>query len=293
MGRRKSELAELDHLARKVWGDNAYQRVEQVRAARAARRARIRDVTAIALGAPLIVLAAGLVLLPAAAYAHTSAIDISCTEVDFHYQSFGDASTTAHETIMVDGSTVVERDFTVTTSDVTDAVALSLGAGTHVVDANDSWSSTDGGGSAQAEQTLSDCAPGETTTSTVAPGTTASPSTSSSTSTSPSTTVASTTSVVPTTTVPPTTVPPTTPTTAGSTTSTATTPVTGLGSTSTTTVVATTTGPSSSPTTNAPVGNPLPFTGSSRTPPAIALALVGSGLVAMGIGGRRRPSRSR
>src|SRR5882757_7135399 len=133
MGRRKSELAELDHLARKVWGDNAYQRVEQVRAARAARRARIRDVTAIALGAPLIVLAAGLVLLPAAAYAHTSATDISCTEVDFHYQSFGDASTTAHETITVDGSTVVERDFSVTSSDVTDAVALNLGAGTHVV----------------------------------------------------------------------------------------------------------------------------------------------------------------
>jgi hypothetical protein len=287
MGRRKSELAELDDLARKVWGDNAYQRVEQGRAARAARRARIRDVTAIALGAPLIVLAAGLVLLPAAAYAHTSAIDISCTEVDFHYQSFGDASTTAHETITVDGASVVERDFTVTTSDVTDAVALNLGAGTHVVHASDSWSSTDGGGSAQADQTLSDCTPAETT-STVAPNTTAASSTSSSTSTSPSTTAASTTTVVPVTTVPP-----TTPTTAGSTTSTATTPVTGLGSTSTTTVVATTTGPSSSPTTNPPVTNPLPFTGSSRTPPAIAMGLIGSGLVAMGIGGRRRPSRSR
>ena len=281
MGRRKNELAELDQLAKRVWGEKAYQRVEQVRAARAARRARLRDVTAIALGAPLIVLAAGLVLLPVTAYAHTSAIDISCTEVDFHYQSFGDASTTAHETVTVDGRVAVERDFTFTTSDVTDAVALSPGAGTHVVRANDSWTSTDGGGSAQADQTLSDCTPGETTSTTVSPSSTAL----SSTSTSPSSTAAPTTTEVPVTTVPP-----TTPTTAMPTTSTATTPVTGLGSTST--VVATTT-PPSAPTTKSPVKNPLPFTGSSRTPPAIALALIGSGLVAMGIGGRRRPSRSR
>ncbi len=88
------------------------ERVEEVRAARCARRARIRDITSIALGLPLIALAVGLVLLPAAAYAHTSAIDISCNEVDFHYQSFGDASTTAHEIVTVDGNTVFARDFT-------------------------------------------------------------------------------------------------------------------------------------------------------------------------------------
>ncbi len=277
MGSRKREQAELHNLNRLIWGAAVYDRhVEQSKAQRAARRARRRSTASIVLGLTFLSAAGVLMLFSGAAFAHDSAIGISCTQVDFNYQNFAGSSTTAHESITVDGGVPIARDFTFTGAQATDSVALSLGSGTHSVSANNSWDSSDGGGSAQAHETLSDCAPPPTSTSTTAPHpttTTVAPTTSTTMGTTTTTTIPATTSTTSATPITP----------LGSTSTTAETPVTPLGSTSTTSPR----GPITTSGSPTPPGQ-LANTGSkSNGPLAAASAMIGLGLLAMGLG--RRP----
>ncbi len=276
MGQRKREAAELRSLNRMIWGASVYDRhVAQSKAERIARRARRTSGVSIGLGVILLAAAAVVFVLPRPAFAHESEISISCTQVTFNYQSFADASTTAHESIAVDNDTPIQHEFTFTGAQATDTVPLSLSPGTHTVHATDAWDSADGGGSAQAQQMLTDCIPPPTTSTTSTTPTTV----------GPSTTIAPTTTTLVTTTTQPTT------------TTTSETPITPLGSTSTTatpiTPLATTstTSPQGPITTFAPPTTPtgqLANTGSSsNTSLAVAIGMVGLGLLAAGLGRRR------
>lgn len=275
MGQRKREAAELQSLNRMVWGDAVYDRhVRESAIARAARRKRRAGAVPIVLGLQLLVAATVVLFLPQAAFAHTSAIEISCTQVNFNYQSFPNESITAHESITVDSDSPLTRDFTFTGPQATDTVALTLGSGTHTVSTIDSWTSSDGPGSAQAALTLSDCGPPPTTSTTQVATTTVAPTTTmGATSTIPVTTSTVTTPVTP----------------LGSTSTTTSSPVGPLGSTSTTAGAPITT--ASAPTTTVPVTQ-LAMTGSSNKPLAAALAMLGLGLLAMGLGRRRRITMS-
>lgn len=282
MGQRKREAAELRSLNRMIWGASVYDRhVAQSRAERAARRARRTSGVSIGLGVILLAAAAIVFVLPRPAFAHESEINISCTQVTFNYQSFADASTTAHESITVDNDAPMQHEFTFTGAQATDTVPLSLSPGTHTVHATDAWDSADGGGSAQAQQTLTDCTPppttstSETTPTTVGPTTTIAPTT---------------TTLVTTTTRPTTTTTSETPITPLGSTSTTATPITPLATASTTS----TTSPRGPITTFATPATPATPTGqlantgsSSNTSLAVAIGMVGLGLLAAGLGRRR------
>jgi len=326
MGRKSREEAALRALARKVWGDSYYERHTATSGASGTRTSRRHHLTAIAgigVGAPLLLSALGMVAFSTAASAHTSTIEISCTQVQFVYQNFEAVLATAHESVSIDGVQVAQRDITFNGPSATDAIPITVPSGTHSVTANDEWFySGQKQGQAYASASLSYCGPGPTTTTTCPPSsTTTAPATTTSTvpatttsttepETSTSTTVPETTTTNPETTT--TTVPETSTTIATETTTTipatsttigedTTTSIPGSNSTSTTTPV----GPEGSTSTSTPVGpqgstsppsttitptppGNLPFTGSGPFPLVGALAALGVGMLAVGLTSLRR-----
>jgi hypothetical protein len=322
MGRRRREQAELEALARRVWGDGYYEHYMQSKPRRRFRlqRSRVQAVVGIGVGVPMLLTAALLSLFVTAASAHVSSIDISCTGVQFSYDDFPTGTTaTSHEVVSIDGIEVAERDFTFVGPSASDTILISVGSGTHLVEANDAWT-FDGRaqGSASDHQHLSYCSSTSTTT---APDTTStsyphhetSTSTTAPHSTTSTTKPHNTTSSAPetTTSVPTTatTAPETTTTTvevttttkpSGSTTTTehgttsTSSPVHNLGSTTTTTRVhphGSTVPPGATSTASPPGGN-LPFTGSGRDSLIGGLFAVGVGMLALGLTSLRK-SRAR
>jgi hypothetical protein len=322
MGRRRREQAELEALARRVWGDGYYEHYMRSKSPRRfrLRGSRVQAAVGIGVGVPMLLTAALLSLFATAASAHVSSIDISCTGVQFAYDDFPTGTTaTSHEVVSIDGVEIAARDFTFVGPSASDTILISVGFGTHRVDASDAWT-FDGRqqGSASDHQHLSDCSPTSTTTapdttSTSSPHhetTTSSPHHETTTSsTAPHNTTSSapeTTTSVPTTA---TTAPESTTTTvevttttgrSGSTTTTehgttsTSTPVHNLGSTTTTTPVqphGSTVPPGATSTASPPGGN-LPFTGSGRDSLVGGLFAVGVGLLALGLTSLRK-SRAR
>jgi hypothetical protein len=322
MGRRRREQAELQALARRVWGDGYYEQYMQSKPPRRFRfrGSRAQAAIGIGVGVPMLLTAALLSVFATAASAHVSSIDISCTGVQFSYDDFPTGTTaTSHEVVSIDGAEVAERDFTFVGPAASDTILISVGFGTHLVEASDAWT-FDGRsqGSASDHQHLSYCSSTSTTT---APGTTSTSSphhetTTSSTkphSTTSTTTPHNTTSSAPetTTSVPTTatTAPETTTTTvevttttkpSGSTTTTehgttsTSSAVPNLGSTTTTTRVhphGSTVPPGATSTASPPGGN-LPFTGSGRDSLIGGLFAVGVGMSALGLTSLRK-SRAR
>jgi hypothetical protein len=322
MGRRRREQAELEALARRVWGDGYYEHYMQSKPRRRFRlqRSRVQAVVGIGVGVPMLLTAALLSLFVTAASAHVSSIDISCTGVQFSYDDFPTGTTaTSHEVVSIDGVEVAERDFTFVGPSASDTILISVGSGTHLVEANDAWT-FDGRaqGSASDHQHLSYCsststttAPDttstsyphhETSTSTTAPHSTTSttkphnttssaPETTTSVPTTATTAPESTTTTVEVTT---TTKPSgSTTTTVHGTTSTSS-PVHNLGSTTTTTTTTTpvrphgSTVPPGATSTASPPGGNLPFTGSGRDSLIGGLFAVGVGLLALGLTSLRR-----
>jgi hypothetical protein len=275
MGRRARERAALTALARKVWGDAFYE--QHVRE-RARRRQRADAMAVIAIGSALLLSALGLMLFSTAASAHSSTINISCTRVEFVYRDFPNVTATSHELVLIDGIQVAERDFTFEGPSAVDVITISIGPGTHVVQARDQWAFNDSPqGSADERQELSDCASPSTTTSTStssSTSTTTLPKTSTSTSvtTAPTSTSTSTTTISRSTTS---VAPPTT--------------IREQGSTSTTAVASTTSTmreqelTSTTATTLTPSITPLPFTGSGRLSLGAALAALGVGALTVGL----------
>jgi hypothetical protein len=319
MGRRRREEAELEALARRVWGDGYYDEYMRSKPPRRFRLqgSRVQAAVGIGVGVPMLLTAAVLSLFVTAASAHVSSIDISCTAVRFTYDDFPSGTTaTSHEVVSIDRAEVAERDFTFVGPSASDTISISVPFGTHRVEGNDAWT-FDGRpqGSASDHQHLSYCSSTSTTTaphttSTTSPhhhhpstSTTAPRSTTST--TSPRNTTSSapeTTSSVPTTA---TTAPESTTTTvevttttarSGSTTTTAhgttstSSPVHNLGSTTTTTPVGPqgSTVPPGATSTASPPGGNLPFTGSGRDSLIGGLFAVGVGLLALGLTSLRK-----
>jgi hypothetical protein len=289
MGRRARERAALAALARKVWGDAFYeQHVRQ----RARRRQRADAMAVIAIGSSLLLSAFGLMLFSTAASAHSSTINISCTRVEFVYRDFPEVTATSHESVVVDGIEVAQRDVTFEGPSAVDVIAISIGPGTHVVQASDEWVFNDSPqGSADEHQELSDCASTSTTTipktSTTTPSSTSvtstttlpKTSTSASVTTAPKSTSTSTTTISKSTTSVPT---PTTVREQGSTSTTA--------AASTTSTIREREFPSTTTTTMAP-STALPFTGSGRLSLGAALAALGVGALTVGLARLGRTTR--
>src|SRR4051812_10710764 len=218
MGRRREE-ASLRALARKVWGDSYYERFERQRAGR---RHRLTAVAGIGVGGPLLLSALAMIAFSTAASAHTSAINISCTQVAFTYRSFpAGVSATAHESVKIDNNEVAQRDFVFIGPSSSDTIPISVGSGTHAVHVSVSWTfNGQPQGSTYGDQQLSYCAPSTTTTAPrTSTTTTTCPPTTTSTTVPATTTSTSTTS----TTIPETTTSSTAPATTTSTSSTTTT----------------------------------------------------------------------
>ncbi len=102
--------------------------------------------------------AAALVVLTAPiASAHTGTININCTQVVFNYQDFpANGQSPIDETVAIDGNTAASKTFILIGSSGSDAVAITVGPGTHTVTASATWT-VDGGGHASASQQLSGC----------------------------------------------------------------------------------------------------------------------------------------
>jgi hypothetical protein len=292
MGRGARERDALRALARKVWGESYYE--HQVRQ-RARRGQRLVALVGIGVGSPLLLTALVLAGFSTTASAHTSTINISCTQVEFVYDSFPDVTATSHESVSIDGVEVATRDFTFEGPSATDVISISVGSGTHTVDAHDQWS-FDGQpqGQADASQELSDCA----TTSTTMPK---SSTTESSTTTVPKTSTTESTTTT-STTVPKSSTSASTSTSTSSSTSTTRSTSTTIGSSTTSTVheqgsTSTTRlstsstvheqGSTSTTTTSTPKRN-LPFTGSGGLSLAAGLAALGVGMLAVGMTSLRR-----
>ena len=106
MGRGARERAALRALARKVWGESYYE--HHVRQ-RARRGQRLVALVGIGVGSPLLLSALVLAGFSTAASAHTSTINISCTQVEFVYDSFPDVTATSHESVSIDGVEVATQ----------------------------------------------------------------------------------------------------------------------------------------------------------------------------------------
>jgi len=294
MGRGARERAALRDLARKVWGDSYYERHVRTRARRGQ---RLLALVGIGIGSPLLLSALVLAGFSTAASAHTSTINISCTQVEFVYESFPDTTATSHESVRIDDVEVAAKDFTFEGPSATDIISISVGSGTHTVAANDQWS-FDGQpqGQADASQELSDCA----TTSTTMPKTSSTPSSSTSV---PKTSTTARTTTTTATTVPKSSTSASTVTTTSTSSSTSTTigvsttmgPSTSTtireqGSTSTTkpSTSSTVHGQGSTTTTSTPPKGSLAFTGSGDLSLVAALAALGAGLLAIGLASLRR-----
>ena len=92
----------------------------------------------IGVGVPMLLTAALLSFFATAASAHVSSIDISCTGVQFSYDDFPTGTTaTSHEVVSIDGVEVAERDFTFVGPSASDTILISVGFGTHSVEADD------------------------------------------------------------------------------------------------------------------------------------------------------------
>jgi hypothetical protein len=139
---------------------------------------------------------AGGALFAAPAWANLSDITIACQAVSFHYTLFSSSGATATEQVSINGSLFASKQFTFSTTEAFDTIAIP-GVTGDVVTASTSWVDvSEGPGSAgPMTQTLTGCQAAPTTTTTV-PATT--------------TTVPATTTTVPATTTIPTTVPATT-----------------------------------------------------------------------------------
>ncbi|MDQ1476180.1 MAG: hypothetical protein QOE62_1409, partial [Actinomycetota bacterium] len=162
MGRRKRELAELEVLARRVWGDAYY---EQHMRAKRSRWSRVQAAVGIGVGVPMLLTASLLSLFATAASAHTSTIHITCPAVEFVYADFpAMTETTSHEVVSIDGVEIAQRDFTFVGSTGSDTIAISVASGTHTVEATAAWT-FDGAprGSASDSQELSKCSSTSTT----------------------------------------------------------------------------------------------------------------------------------
>ena len=208
MRRRRQEEAALSALARKVWGDSYYERYV---GHSSGRRRRL----GVALAAPLLLSVLGIFAFSSAAFAHTSTISITCTQVSFEYHNFASGiPTTAHETVTVDGTEVAVVDFTFTGPSGSHTIPITIGTGSHTVVASTQWNNGTEQGNATQSQNLNNCCPPKTTTTTTYASTTTSTSSSTTTTTVSDTT---TTTEAPTTT---TTEAPTTTTTAPETTTT-------------------------------------------------------------------------
>jgi hypothetical protein len=316
MGRREREEAALETLARKVWGDSYYERY---RREHGRRPRRLGAKASVVIGVQLLVGGLVLMLFPAAASAHSSTIDITCSHVRFNYVKFPSVPVTSVEVVTIDSSEFATKTFAFNGPTATDTIPITVGNGMHTVVATDQWT-FDGAvrGSANASLQLSDCGSTTTTTTTTVPG-----------ATTTTTVPGATTTTVPgatTTTVPgatTTTVPGATTTTTAPSGSSTTTTEPGGGTTTTapgggtTTTIgtqgSTTTVPggssttfgsqgSTSPTTGntfsstmisgqgvqssttaAPLSGSLPFTGSNGRPFVGALVALGVGLLALGL----------
>jgi len=313
MGRREREEAALKTLARKVWGDSYYERYMREHGRRPR---RLGAKASVVIGVQLLVGGLVLMLFPAAASAHSSTIDITCSHVRFNYVKFPSVPVTSVEVVTIDSSEFATKTFAFNGPTATDTIPITVGNGMHTVVATDQWT-FDGAvrGSANASLQLSDC--GSTTTTTV-PGattTTTVPGATTTTTTVPGATTTTTTTVpgATTTTTAPSGSSTTTTEPGGGTTTTApgggTTTTTTIGTQGSTTTVpggsSTTFGSqgSTSPTTGntfsstmisgqgvqassttaAPLSGSLPFTGSNGRPFVGALVALGVGLLALGL----------
>jgi hypothetical protein len=305
----------LRALQRSVWGDRIY---EQHASRRTRRQQRLSAVVVTAIGGQLVLTAVGLVLISSAASAHTSTINISCTEVEFVYRNFPNVTATAHESVVINGIETASRDITFQGPETTDTVTIALGSGSNTVAASDHWAyKGKPQGSASATQTLTYCHSSSTTTighesSTTSSSTTSTSSTTSSTTTSTSVLVSSTSSSTPSTVSTTSTVPET-----STSTSSTSVPATSTSSVSTTTstsgATSTTTGPETSTTihelgsTTTTIGattsstihqqvststttsnGKLPVTGLSGLSIPAALGALGVGILAVGLTRLRR-----
>lgn len=295
MGRGARERAALQALARRVWGDSYYEQ----HARQGVRRGqRLVALVGIGVGGPLLLSALVLAGFSTAASAHTSTINISCTQVEFVYESFPDVTATSHESVMIDGVEVAQQDFTFEGPSATDVISISVGSGTHTVDADDHWS-FDGQpqGQADASQELSNCATTSTTTAktststesstTTVPKTTSTARTTTTTTTVPrSSTSVSTTTSTSTSSSTSTTIGMSTSTLGASTSST----VHEQGSTSTTkpSTSSTVHAPGSTSTTTTITPSNLPFTGGGDLSLVAGLAALGVGMLAIGLASLRR-----
>ena len=286
MGRRARQRIRLRALQRTVWGEGLVHERDRLRIHR---RRRFGALAVTGLGGQLLLTAFGIVMLSTPASAHTSTINISCTQVEFVFQNFPDVTATAHETVVINGIPAASRDITFQGPGTTDTIAITLGPGSNTIEAADSWAYRHHErGSTDAVETLASCHPPSTTTTSTVPATSTTSPSSTSTSVPPTSSTTSSTVAVSTTTTPSS----TTSTSSVVSSSTTSVPVTSttiheLGSTTTTVAATTSTVPVLVSTTTIGHGR-LAFTGSSGTPFAIAFGAIGVGMLALGLGRLRR-----
>jgi hypothetical protein len=110
-----------------------------------------------------VLIVAGLALaasgvLATSAQANVGTATISCTQTTFSYQSFRSGANTVQETVSVDGAVVASKSFTFPGPSGTDAVNVTVPAGTHTVVARAQWNTNGQTGSFQVTKTLT-CGP--------------------------------------------------------------------------------------------------------------------------------------
>jgi hypothetical protein len=96
------------------------------------------------------------------ASAHTGTATITCTQVTWSFSLFKDASTVIHETVTIDGQTVVNQNFTLVGASGGNTISINVPAGTHTVVATASWVDSETGPNGDSRtftQVLSGCQP--------------------------------------------------------------------------------------------------------------------------------------
>jgi hypothetical protein len=102
------------------------------------------------------------VVVVSPASAHTGTATITCTQVTWSFSLFKDASTVIHETVTIDGQTVVNQNFTLVGASGGNTININVPAGTHTVVATASWVDSETGPAGDSKtftQTVSGCQP--------------------------------------------------------------------------------------------------------------------------------------
>jgi hypothetical protein len=105
---------------------------------------------------------ATVIVVASPASAHTGTATITCTQVSWSFSLFKDPSTVIHQTVTIDGQTVVNQNFTLVGASGANTINISVPTGTHTVVATASWVDSETGPAGDGKtftQVVSGCQP--------------------------------------------------------------------------------------------------------------------------------------